>query len=69
MARGLLNLLRIDDVAIRGFAIGLTAHAIGTARALQVSDSAGAFAALAMGLNGVATTLLLPLMVQLVRSR
>jgi predicted murein hydrolase (TIGR00659 family) len=69
MTGGLLNLMRIDDLAVRGFAIGITAHAIGTARALQVSDIAGAFAALAMGLNGVATTLLLPLMVQLAGSR
>ena len=43
--------------------------AIGTAEALQVSEIAGAFAALALGLNGVATTLLLPLMVQLVGNR
>lgn len=69
MARGLLQLMRIDDAAVRGFALGLTAHAIGTASALQVSASAGAFAALALGLNGVATTLLLPLLVQLVGSR
>jgi predicted murein hydrolase (TIGR00659 family) len=69
MARGLLQLMRIDDIAVRGFAIGLTAHAIGTASALQVSEIAGAFAALAMGLNGVATALLLPLMVQLAGSR
>jgi predicted murein hydrolase (TIGR00659 family) len=69
MARRLLDLMRIDDLAARGFAVGLTAHAIGTAQALQVSETAGAFAALAMGLNGMATTLLLPLMVQLVGSR
>jgi putative effector of murein hydrolase len=61
MARPLLNLLRIDDPAVRGFSVGLTAHAIGTARALQVHETAGAFAALAMGLNGVATALLMPL--------
>ena len=69
MARELLQLMRIDDVAVRGFATGLTAHAIGTASAFQVSDIAGVFAALAMGLNGVTTTLLLPLMVQLAGSR
>ena len=68
MARGLLNLMRIEDCAVRGFAVGMTAHAIGTAYALQVSELAGAFAALAMGLNGVATTLLLPLMVRLAGS-
>ena len=65
MARSLLNLLRTQDPAVRGFAVGITAHAIGTARALQVNDTAGAFAALAMGLNGVATAVLLPVVMKL----
>lgn len=63
----LLRLLRIQDPAVRGFAIGLTAHAIGTARELQVHPTAGAFAALAMGLNGVATAMLVPLCTQWLR--
>lgn len=49
------------DPAVRGFAAGLTAHAIGTARELQVDPTAGAFAALGMGLNGVATAVMTPL--------
>jgi len=61
-ARGLLNLLRIEDHAVRGFAVGVAAHGIGTARAFQVSEEAGAFAALAMCLNGITTALLLPLL-------
>jgi putative effector of murein hydrolase len=50
---------RSDD-AMRGFAIGMSAHGIGTARAFQVSEQAGAFAALAMGLNGLITAVSLP---------
>lgn len=61
----LLPLVRSKDPAVEGFALGLTAHAIGTARALQVNPTAGAFAALAMGLNGVLTALLMPLCVAL----
>jgi predicted murein hydrolase (TIGR00659 family) len=64
MARGLLNLIRVEDFAVRGFAVGITAHGIGTARAIQVSETAGAFSALAMGLNGIATTVLLTLAVK-----
>ncbi len=67
VARPLLNALGVQDQAVRGFAVGLTAHAIGTARALQVNDTAGAFSALAMGLNGVATAVLVPLFVALLR--
>jgi predicted murein hydrolase (TIGR00659 family) len=61
----LLRVVRSHDPAVEGFAQGLTAHAIGTARSLQVHPTAGAFAALAMGLNGVLTALLMPLCVAL----
>jgi predicted murein hydrolase (TIGR00659 family) len=57
----LLTALGITDWAARGFAIGTASHGIGTARALQVDPVAGAFAGLAMGLNALATALLLPL--------
>jgi len=58
----LLNLLRVKDMAARGLAIGTASHGIGTARALQVSEVAGAFSGLAMGLNALATAILLPLL-------
>ncbi|MCF8174995.1 MAG: LrgB family protein [Burkholderiaceae bacterium] len=52
--------LRIHDPAMRGFALGIASHGIGTARAFQENEQAGAFAALAMGFNGLLTALLLP---------
>ena len=67
LAGPVLRLLRIHDPAVRSFAVGLTAHAIGTARELQVHPTAGAFAALAMGLNGVATAVLVPVLVLCLR--
>ena len=63
----LLRLLRVHDPAARGFAIGLTAHAIGMARELQVHPTSGGFAALAMGLNGILTAVLMPLALMLFR--
>jgi predicted murein hydrolase (TIGR00659 family) len=65
----LLRALRVRDDAVAGFAIGVAAHGIGTARALQISTAAGAFAGLAMGLNGLLTALLLPLALQLAGAR
>lgn len=62
-----LKLLRVRDPAARGFAIGLTAHAIGMARELQNHPTTGGFAALAMGLNGVLTAMLMPVALQLFR--
>jgi putative effector of murein hydrolase len=61
-----LDALRIRDWRARGFATGLAAHGIGTARALQLNDAAGAFSSLAMGLNGLATAILLPLLIRLI---
>lgn len=57
----LLTALGIHDWEARGFAIGVSSHGIGTARALQVNEVAGAFSGLAMGLNALATAILLPL--------
>lgn len=62
----LLQRLGVRHHAALGMALGLTAHAVGTARALQVSDECGAFAALGMSLMGVATAVLLPLAVALI---
>ena len=64
MATPLLNLLGFRDPAVRGFAVGITAHAIGTARAMQVGTVNGAFAALALALNGLATALAIPLLLK-----
>jgi predicted murein hydrolase (TIGR00659 family) len=63
-AQWLFRLLRVKDEAVQGFAIGVAAHGIGTARAFQISETMGAFAALAMGLNGLATALLLPILIK-----
>lgn len=64
-ASGLLRLARIRDARATGLAIGIAAHGIGTARAFQISDIAGAFSGLAMGLNALATAMLVPLLFQL----
>ncbi|MEG3619452.1 LrgB family protein [Magnetovibrio sp. PR-2] len=61
-----LNALRIKDWRARGLAMGTASHGIGTARALQVNEIAGAFASLAMGLNGLATAVLLPILIGLI---
>ena len=62
----ILKLIRVRDERAMGFAIGVASHGIGTARALQISEVAGAFSGLAIGLNGLATALLLPLLYRLV---
>lgn len=60
VATPLLNLLGLRDWRARGFAVGVAAHGIGTARAFQVHETAGAFAGIGMGLNAVLTALIAP---------
>lgn len=59
-AQSLFRWLKVKDDAVGGFALGVAAHGIGTARAFQVSETMGAFAALGMGLNGLLTAVSLP---------
>jgi len=61
----LFDLLGLKDWRARGFAAGVAAHGIGTARAFQVNELAGTFSGIAMGLNGLATALLVPLLLAL----
>jgi predicted murein hydrolase (TIGR00659 family) len=57
-----MTLLRIRDWRARGFAVGVAAHGIGTARAFQVNPVAGAYAGIAMALNALLTSLIVPVL-------
>jgi putative effector of murein hydrolase len=65
IATPLMNAMRLQDYAARGFAAGVAAHGLGTARAFQVDPLAGTMAGIAMGLNAVLSSLLVPLFVRL----
>jgi len=60
LGRFVFEALGVGSHAVRGFAIGLAGHGQGVARAFIVSDEAGAFAGLAMGLTALATALIAP---------
>lgn len=66
IATPLLNALRVTDWRARGFAVGVAAHGIGTARAFQVNETAGAFAGIGMGLNAVLTAIIAPIVLSLI---
>ncbi|HVL02624.1 MAG TPA: LrgB family protein [Dongiaceae bacterium] len=59
----IMEKLGFRDQAVQGVTLGLTAHAVGTVRALEVNEECGAFAAFAMGTTGVLTALLLPMII------
>lgn len=60
-AKYLFAMLGIDSWAVRGFALGTASHGIGAARALQVHPDAGAYAGIALGLQVLLASLLMPL--------
>ncbi len=61
----LMNRMKITDFRARGFAVGLASHGIGTARAFQVDTVAGVFAGVAMSLNALLTSLVVPVLITL----
>ena len=61
----LFDLLGVRQPEVRGFALGTASHGIGAARAWQVHPAAGAYAALALGLQVLLASLLLPLVYKL----
>lgn len=63
----LLDALRITEFEIRGFALGTASHGIGAARALQVHPDAGAYAALALGMQVLLAALLMPFVMYAMR--
>ena len=65
IATPLLNLLGITNWQARGFSVGVASHGIGTARAFQVNETAGAFAGIGMGMNAVLTAIIAPVIVRL----
>lgn len=61
LGKYVLDACRVRDWRARGFALGLAAHGIGTARAFQVNADAGAYAGLAFALHGLVAAILFPL--------
>ena len=56
------RLIGVRSKAAMGLAVGTAAHGIGTARMLGEDRFSGAIAGLAIGLNGLATALIVPLL-------
>ncbi|MFW1677545.1 LrgB family protein [Pontibacter sp. JAM-7] len=59
------RLLKVDNPAVKGFALGVGGHAMGTAFAFEYGVMAGAFAGLAMAMTGAFTAFFLPFLVVL----
>ena len=62
------DLLSIKNQAVRGFALGLTAHAAGTARAFECGQVCGAFASLGLAMTGAFTAVAMPLVWEIIKT-
>lgn len=65
VAPWIFSALRIIDARIIGLVLGVVAHAVGTARAIEMGYKPAAFAGVGLALTGLFTALLLPLVVAL----
>ncbi|AEK73462.1 putative effector of murein hydrolase [Thermococcus sp. 4557] len=63
----LLGLIKVRDRIARGLATGVSSHGLGTARIILDDELAGAVSGLAMALNGVFTSLLLPYLIEVLK--
>lgn len=59
--------LKITDAVARGLSMGASAHGLGTAKAIELGAVEGALSGLAIGLMGLATTLLVPIVEWIIR--
>ncbi len=60
-----LHVVRVPDWVARGLAAGTAGHGLATARILLLNETAGAFGGLAIGLNGIVTAIIVPLLATL----
>ncbi len=66
LGTAIFKAIGIKNDTSKGFALGLISHGIGTARAIEISEKAAAFSALAMGLAGIFTAVFLPIIIGLI---
>ncbi len=65
IGRYVFKLLRIKDKVAIGVAMGTSAHALGTAKAIEMGETEGAMSGLSIGIAGLVTVFLAPLMINL----
>ena len=57
IAESLLKLFKIEDPVAKGLAIGTSAHAIGTSKAMEIGETEGAMSSLSIVVAGIITVI------------
>lgn len=63
---GVLKFLKINNRIAKGIAIGTSSHVIGTAKAVEMGEVEGAMSSLAIGIAGLITVFLAPLVLSFI---
>ncbi len=66
LAEPVCKLFRIKEPVAKGIAIGTSAHAIGTARAMEIGAVEGAMSSLSIAVAGVLTVIVAPLFANII---
>ena len=62
IADWLFQIFKIEEPIAKGLALGTAAHAIGTAKALELGEIEGAMSSLSIAVAGLLTVVVVPLM-------
>lgn len=65
MGPNICKLFKIEDKVAVGIAIGTSSHALGTTKAVEIGETEGAMSSLAIGIAGLVTVILAPILVKL----
>ncbi len=66
MASILCKVFKIEHPVAQGLAIGTSAHALGTSRALEIGEVQGAMSSLAIAIAGIMTVILAPIVMGII---
>lgn len=65
---GVFKILNIKDKVAIGVALGTASHAVGTAKAIELGETEGAMSSLSIGIAGLITVLIVPIMTRIFHS-
>jgi|SRR5690625_2912166 len=62
----IFRIFRIDNQLAKGISLGTASHVVGTAKAMEIGETVGAMSSLAIGLAGLVTVFLAPLILKII---
>ena len=66
-AEQLLKIGRVNHPVAKGIAIGTSAHALGTSKALEIGEVEGAMSSLSIGISGIMTVIIVPILMNFIK--